>query len=42
MRRELELFHVQSGSENKVLKNVKKVDRIELAYISAMKNMVET
>lgn len=28
------MFHVQSGSENQVLKNVKKVEGVEEAYIS--------
>jgi DNA-binding Lrp family transcriptional regulator len=34
MSRALVLFHVQSGSENKVLKTVKKVEGVEEAYLS--------
>ena len=32
--RAIVLFHVESGSENHVLKNVKKVEGVEEAYIS--------
>ena len=34
MSRALVLFHVASGSETQVLKNVKKVEEVEEAYIS--------
>lgn len=34
MKRALVLFHVSSGSERKVLKNVKKVEEVEEAHIS--------
>jgi hypothetical protein len=42
MQRASVLFHVQPGSKKHVLKNVKKVEGVEDAYISAMKNLVET
>ncbi|MCW3998232.1 MAG: Lrp/AsnC ligand binding domain-containing protein [Candidatus Bathyarchaeota archaeon] len=34
MQRALVLFNIESGSENQVLKNVKKVEGVEEAYIS--------
>lgn len=34
MQRAIILFHVESGSENKVLKKVRKIEGVEEAYIS--------
>lgn len=34
IQRALVLFNIESGSENQVLKNVKKVEGVEEAYIS--------
>jgi DNA-binding Lrp family transcriptional regulator len=34
MRRALILFNIESGSENQVLKDVKKIEGVEEAYIS--------